>query len=82
MNDRLIPITDTQGRVLVPGDDIEPLPGSIVLTEGPFGTAWQRFFSDGLWHSVGHGSLRLTWEQMLHHRNLVLVYDAPERGGR
>lgn len=31
--------------------DAQPPKGSIVLTDGPRGTAWQRHYSDGLWHS-------------------------------
>lgn len=77
---RLIPITDHQGHVLVPGEEFEPLPGSIVLTQGAWGTAHQKFFSDGLWYAVGRASIPgRTWESMLTERNLVLVYDAPER---
>ncbi len=30
----------------------EPGQGSVLLTDGPEGTAWQRFVSDGHWHSV------------------------------
>lgn len=29
----------------------EPPMGSVVLTESLTGTAWQRHYSDGLWHS-------------------------------
>jgi hypothetical protein len=31
----------------------EPPPGSVVLVHGVTGTAYQRFFSDGLWHAAG-----------------------------
>lgn len=80
MTDRLIPVTDTRGCLLLePNEMDEPLPGSVVLTNGAYGTAWQRYFSDGLWHRVGGGRGR-DWAYMLTHRNLVLVYDAPERG--
>lgn len=79
MNSRLIPMTDGRGALLQDTEGcIEPLPGSVVLTEGKHGTAWQRFFSDGKWHPTRGGGSR-TWEQMLSKRNLVLVYDAPER---
>lgn len=71
-------MTDDKG-VVIASDATEPLPGSVVMTEGCFGTAWQRYFSDGLWHRVGSKASR-TWAQMLNQRNLVLVYDAPERG--
>lgn len=30
----------------------EPPRGAIVLADGPSGTAWQRFHSDGAWHST------------------------------
>ena len=30
----------------------EPPRGSVVMTEGPTGTAWQRFHNDGRWHST------------------------------
>ena len=80
MMSRLIPLTDATGKLLVPGDEFEPTRGSIVLTNGQWGTAWQRFFDDGLWHSVGQGREGVTWEHMLQCRNLVLVYEAAERG--
>lgn len=75
-----IQVTDTYGTLLLddPGDPGEPLPGSVVLTNGEYGTAWQRYFSDGLWHRVG-GGRALFWADLLTKRNLVLVYDAPER---
>ncbi len=79
MNDRIIPITDDRGKCLLPTDDcFEPEPSSIVLTNGQYGTAWQRHFADGLWHRVG-GNRAFTWERMLQERNLVLVYDAEPR---
>lgn len=76
----LIQITDTYGRA---NEDFigegEPLPGSVVLDNGEWGTAWQRHFSDGLWHSTRCGKPK-TWEQMLQlKRNMVLAYDADER---
>jgi len=33
-------------------EENEPPPASVVLTEGPTGTAWQRFHGDGSWHST------------------------------
>ena len=48
------------------------------MTEGYFGTAWQRFFSDGLWHSC-RGGHPMTWEDIISKRNVVLIYDADER---
>lgn len=41
----------------------EPPACSIVLAEGPVGTAWQRFRSDGSWHSVT--TRRATWEALV-----------------
>jgi hypothetical protein len=79
---RLIPVTDAQGRMLLQGEDqVEPLPGSVVLTAGYHGTAWQRHFADGLWYSTMHGHHRsgYTWKQIVTRRNVVLVYDAEGR---
>lgn len=78
-NNRIIPITDHAGTQLLPEDErYEPMPGSIVLTEGLHGTAWQRFFSDGMWHPTRGGRPR-TWDDLLTRNNLVLIYDAEER---
>lgn len=41
----------------------EPPPSSVVMTEGAHGTAWQRFRSDGRWHSTAGKST--TWERLL-----------------
>lgn len=76
MSDRLTPITDDRGRMLVRTP--QPLPGSIMLTDGEHGTAWQRHFYDGLWHSTRGGPAQ-PWAKMIARRNLVLVYDAPAR---
>lgn len=60
----------------------EPPAGSIVMSEGDTGTAHQRFYSDGLWHSTS-GKTR-TWAQLvaLTERpgafHLGLVYRAPD----
>lgn len=76
---RMIHITDNRGNLLLPeAESVEPNEGSIVLTEGIFGTAWQRFFSDGRWHPTRGGGSR-TWEQMLIRPRLVLVYEAEVR---
>lgn len=40
----------------------EPAHGSIVMTQGLYGTAWQRHASDGLWHS-STGLVR-TWVEL------------------
>lgn len=68
-------MTDSRGRAFAQ-DMTEPEPSSVVLAEGEFGNAYQRYFSDGLWH---RGREARTWEEMLTERNLVLVYDAPIR---
>lgn len=77
-----IEITDTKGALTTEGKIIaeeEPLPSSVVLTQGEHGTAWQRWHGvETLWHRMGGGKAR-TWAEMLAERNLVLVYDAEER---
>lgn len=70
-------LTDDAGN----GDEtltIQPEPGSIVLTEGDFGTAWQRQFDSGLWKRIGGGQAR-DWKWLTTQRRLRLVYDAPPR---
>lgn len=74
----LIHLTDGRGKTIPDVDLDEPLPGSIVMHHGEYGTAWQRYFSDGMWHRVGGGACK-DWEWLLTKRNLVLVYDAPVR---
>lgn len=61
----------------------EPPPGSVVLTEGPSGTAYQRFHSDGSWHSTASGLTRsFDWEALQRKTDrdgafpLLLVHDA------
>lgn len=77
--ENLIQFTDDQGSIVDPDIELEePYPGSIVLTNSIHGTAYQRLFSDGLWHSA-HSRVGFTWEDMLGERNLFLVYDAPRR---
>lgn len=81
MNQNLIQMTDSQG-LLTDGAFAteEPEPGSVVLTNGEFGTAWQRYFNDGLWHRVGGGRNRgRAWGWMMSQRNVVLAYDALPR---
>lgn len=81
MTTQPIPLTDSRGALLLAGRAYdEPLPGSVVLSDGEYGTAWQRYFSDDLWHRVGGGRTK-DWAELLTKRNLVLVYDAPEREG-
>lgn len=70
-------LTNFYGKVVT--DDItQPNPGSVVLSGGPHGTAWQRHFKDGKWHRTGGGRGR-TWREVMAHRNLVLVYAAAPR---
>ena len=78
MNRDLIRLTDDRWDFM-DVDLTEPLPGSVVLTEGEFGTAWQRYFSDGKWHSVRGGGAK-QWKYLLGKRNLTLAYDADESG--
>lgn len=73
----MIHVTDDRGRLVLLADDhMEPEPASVVLTHGEFGNAWQRYFSDGLWH---RGKATKTWGQLTRERNVVLVYDAAKR---
>lgn len=74
----LTPITDTHGNLLHPGFTQEEHPGSIVMTDGEWGTAWQRHFSTGLWHPTRGGGSR-PWAYLLQRRNLMLVYSASPR---
>jgi hypothetical protein len=74
----VMPITDERGQPIMHNADEQPRPGSVVLTNGEYGTAWQRYFSDSLWHRTGGGRPR-PWWWLVQQRNLVLVYDAPER---
>lgn len=77
MHSRPIPLTDDRGRLFVPSPT-QPEPGSVVLTNGPHGTAWQLFFSDGRWHPTRGGGSK-SWTEMLTKTNLVLIYDAEVR---
>lgn len=77
---QIIHLTDRSGRTLV-DRLVEPNPGSIVMTDGLFGMAWQRHFSDGLWYRSGKSARPQTWGWLLTQKRLVLMYDAPERKG-
>lgn len=80
MNDRTIPLTGSRAELLVPEDDaFEPRRGSVVLVDGIYGTAFQRLFSDGLWHSAAGSLHGRSWLWLLGQRNLVVVYDADIR---
>lgn len=74
----LTPITDTYGNLLHPGFTQEEHPGSIVMTDGEWGTGWQRHFADGRWYPMRGGKSK-TWSELLCRRNLVLVYSASPR---
>ena len=80
MNDYLY-LTDDSGRRYNDCPLNQPWPGSVVLANGPHGTAWQRHFSDGLWHSTRGGRPRpwLGLGGVAKMRNLVLIYEADPR---
>lgn len=65
------------------GDFAEPRPGSVVLTDGLQGTAWQRLHGDGLWHSTTGRTA--TWDDLVAREREydrggpLLVHDAPPR---
>lgn len=80
MNENLIRVTDDQGRAVLEGDDAtEPEPGSVVLTDGEFGSAWQLSFADGKWYCTQRNGGGKTWAWLLTKRNVVLAYDAHPR---
>lgn len=71
-------ITNDRGEFPNHAYDREPEPGSVVLTEGEHGTAWQRHFvGKRLWHSTT--GMTREWGQLIARRNVVLVYDAAPR---
>lgn len=72
-----VEMTDSTGTNLMSRSETEPLQDSVVLTDGPHGHAWQKH-GDGLWYPVKSGKGR-TWAEVMTNRNVVLVYDAPER---
>ncbi len=75
---RLITVTDDRGRIVLPEDDrFEPAPASVVLINGPKGTAFQRHGSDGKWYRLGDRQPK-TWGWLLRQRNVVLVYETDE----
>lgn len=75
----MIQLTNPAGQRLPIAYDIsQPDYGSVVLVEGPFGTAWQRHFADGLWYSTT-GSRGRGWGHLLQQSRTILVYDAPRR---
>ena len=74
----MIELTNSIGSLNAAADVSEPEPGSIILTEGVTGTAWQRFFVDGRWHPTRGGGSK-TWIELLCRRNVWLVYRADPR---
>lgn len=70
-----IHITNAYGDRVGPTE--EPTCGSVVLTDGATGTAWQRRFDTGEWHDSN--GRRRAWRWLLTRGNLVLVYEAPAR---
>lgn len=56
----------------------EPPPCSIVVQHGAKGTAWQRFVSDGMWHSTT-GDV-LAWPTLFMFNTRVHIVYVPEEG--
>lgn len=54
-------------RTLAP----EPGHGSVVLVHGATGTAYQKFYSDGMWH--GTNGRVITWEEICTKPNPPLI---------
>jgi hypothetical protein len=50
----------------------QPDCGSVVLAHGLTGTAYQRFYSDGIWH--GTNGQERTWEQVLNLGTPIIIY--------
>lgn len=62
-------------------NDFEPVHGSVIMTQGPSGTAWQRLFNDGLWHSTT--GYTKTWADIQrlaarHKMPAILLHDAED----
>lgn len=56
----------------------EPTYGSVVLVLGPTGTAYQRFFSDGLWHGT-NGKVRTFAELLtIPSSEMIVIHNAPD----
>ena len=57
----------------------EPTYGSVVMIYGPTGTAYQRFYRDGLWHGT-NGDLRTFAElrAMDPGHPLIVIHNAPD----
>lgn len=59
----------------------QPPPGSVVMVNGPTGTAYQRFYSTGLWVRAGNAD-QYTWTQVKEMPGSsyppILIYVPPE----
>jgi len=53
----------------------EPTYGAVVMVHGMTGTAYQRFYSDGLWH--GTNGQVCTWEDILA-INVIVLHETGE----
>lgn len=70
MTKKTVRLTDTGGHPL---DKTVSIPrGAVVLINGLSGTAAQKFFSDGLWHTV-NGRV-LDDAELLREKNVYLIY--------
>ena len=79
MNTEVVQITNTFGEVTLEDDELyEPPAGSVLLTKGLSGTAWQRHASDGLWHATTHDNPR-AWAYFLRQRNVYLIHETGSR---
>lgn len=73
----LNPVLETALREIVGDAPDEPPYGSIALLHGTTGTAYQRYFRDGLWHADGMEPL--TWVDLTGKGvRMQVVYVAPE----
>jgi hypothetical protein len=66
---------NSQKQYKTVGPHDEPARGSVVLIHGEEGTAVQRFYSDGLWHTAGTRLVR-TWTELVEvsTRPVILIY--------
>ena len=73
----MIQLTDHLGVPVYQGVMQQPERGSIMMNDGLHGTAWQRHFTDGKWHSTT-GATR-TFGSLCRLRNVWIVYSAAVR---
>lgn len=73
----MIQLTDALGIPVYNGTVQQPERGSIMMNDGLHGTAWQRHFTDGKWHSTT-GATR-TFGSLCRLRNVWIVYSAATR---